>query len=550
MGRKTTDRTPDLARIARERFGFPSLRPGQAEAVEAVLDGRDTLAVLPTGAGKSFIYQLSALLLDGPTVVVSPLIALQRDQVAALEEHGTLTAAESNSTVTAAERRESLEAFARGELELLLLAPEQFNDDELLDQLKAGKPSLLVVDEAHCVSSWGHDFRPEYLRVGAVGEALGHPRVLALTATASPPIRAEIVERLHMRDPLILVRGFDRPNIGLAVRPVTEAEDKLEDVLTTLAAAPKPGIVYVATRRGAEELAAALRDRDVRAAHYHGAMRTGEREDAQEAFMADEVDVMVATTAFGMGIDKAGVRFVHHFDPPDSLDSYYQEIGRAGRDGKPAEAVLWWRPEDLGVRRFFAGGGLVEVEDLERVATLVGVAGGPVDPAELRETTGLSETKLATAVNRLQDAGALRVLPSGAIEPDPGAPGGRTAAERAAEAEEAHRTFEKTRLEMLRSYAEDTACRRELLLSYFGEPYEGPCGNCDNDARAGTPPVEENPDVFPPGTRVRHPEWGGGQVLRTEDDRVTVLFDEGGYRTLGLGLVLERGLLEIDAGGS
>jgi ATP-dependent DNA helicase RecQ len=541
-----------IEQLAAEHFGFPSLRPGQGEAVETVLAGRDTLAVLPTGAGKSAIYQLAALLLDGPTVVVSPLIALQRDQIAAIAEDGRddeLTAAMSNSAVSAAERRAAIQRFADGELELLLLAPEQFDDPELVQALEAGKPSLLVVDEAHCVSSWGHDFRPEYLRVGAVGEALGHPVVLALTATASPPIRAEIVERLHMRDPAILVRGFDRPNISLAVEPAGDAGDKLEKVLERVAAAPKPGIVYAATRRGAEELAAALVERGVKAGYYHGALRGRERDEAQESFMRGEADVMVATTAFGMGIDKADVRFVHHFDPPDSLDSYYQEIGRAGRDGKAAEALLWWRPEDLGVRRFFAGGGLVEVEDLERVATLVSVAQKPVDPAELREVTGLSETKLATAVNRLQDAGSLEVLPTGEIRTRPGGPDGAEAAGEAAEAEEHHRIFERTRLEMLRSYADHTGCRREFLLTYFGEPYEGPCGNCDNDADGtGTASAAGDAGPFRPGTRVRHAGWGEGQVLRTEDGKLTVLFDEAGYRTLGLELVLERGLLEVMPG--
>jgi ATP-dependent DNA helicase RecQ len=530
--------------LARKRFGFEGLRPGQLEAIDAVLSGHDVLVVMPTGAGKSAIYQIAALLLPGPTVVVSPLIALQRDQVLALRESGAVSAAAANSTVRATDRRAALEDFQDDELELLFLAPEQLANPDTLQALGATKASLLVVDEAHCISAWGHQFRPEYLRLGALADELGHPRVLALTATAAPPVRAEILERLHMRDPVVLVRGFDRPNIGLAVRAFTEEDAKLADLLDWVVEAAKPGIVYVATKRQAEEVAEALSERGVAAVPYHAGLKAAARKEAQRRFDADELEVIVATAAFGMGIDKPNVRFVAHLHIPDSVDSYYQELGRSGRDGWPADSILWYRSQDLGLRRFFAGSGKVELDQLEWVATVVGQGDGPVDAGELQAATGLSATKLATALNRLEDAGAVELTAGGEEAPVAGAPEPAEAAGLALEAEEQRQSVEQSRLEMIRAYAETRGCRREYLLSYFGEPFQGPCGNCDNCVAGQVDADDTGAEPFPVGSRVRHVQWGEGQVLRYEDHKVMVLFDAAGYRTLGVGLVLEQGLLE------
>ena len=530
--------------LARKRFGFEGLRSGQLEAIDAVTSGHDVLVVMPTGAGKSAIYQIAALLLPGPTVVVSPLIALQRDQVLALRASGAVSAAAANSTVRAKHRREALEDFEAGELELLFLAPEQLANPDTLQALTATNVSLLVVDEAHCISAWGHDFRPEYLRLGALADELGHPRVLALTATAAAPVRAEIVERLHMRDPVVLVRGFDRSNIRLAVRPVTEEHAKLANLLDWVVEAAKPGIVYVATKRQAEEVAHALRERGSVAVPYHAGMKSAARKEAQRRFGQDEVGVIVATAAFGMGIDKPNVRFVAHLHIPDSIDSYYQELGRSGRDGQRADAILWYRPEDLGLRRFFAGSGKVALDQLEQVATVIEKRDGPVEPAELQEATGLTATKLATALNRLEDAGAVELTSSGEVIPAAVTPEPGQAAQQALEAEEQRQMVEQSRLEMIRAYAETRGCRREYLLTYFGEPFEGPCGNCDNCLTGQVAQDEGEAGPFPVGSQVRHVQWGEGQVLRYEDDKVTVLFEEVGYRTLGVGLVLEHGLLE------
>jgi ATP-dependent DNA helicase RecQ len=456
----------EIRRLAKESLGISKLRPGQLEAIEALAAGRDTLVVMSTGYGKSAIYQLAGELIEGPTIVVSPLIALQRDQVEAMEEAAVGEAAELNSTVSESRREELMESLREGEREFVLLAPEQLAKEDVLEELREAKPSLLVVDEAHCISEWGHDFRPDYLRLGAFAERLGQPTLLALTATASPPVRREIVERLGMEGPEVIVRGFDRPNLHLAVRRFSEEHGKERALVEAVGEAEKPGIVYIATRRASEELAVELREAGITAEAYHAGLGSKRRGELQDSFMEDEIEAIVATTAFGMGIDKPNVRFVFHAGLSDSVDSYYQEVGRGGRGGKAAAACVFYRPEDQAIRRFLAGGGGDEREE-----------------------------------------------------------------------------FEKSRLEMMRSYAEHTGCRRDFVLSYFGEDHEAPCGNCDN-CDAGL--VEPKADVERPfqiGATVTHNEWGPGEVQRYDGDRVVVLFESVGYRTLGLELVEEKNLL-------
>jgi len=523
------------------RLGFPSFRAGQRDAVESLLAGHDVLAVMPTGAGKSAIYQVAGLLMPGPTLVVSPLIALQRDQVESIEEAGAAEAAQLNSSLRESRREEVLEELEEGELEYLFLAPEQLANQETLAAVEAAKPSLLVVDEAHCISEWGHDFRPEYLRLGALADALGHPRILALTATASPPVRDEIVERLHMRDAELVVRGFDRPNIWLGVEEFFEAHRRDEALVERVVAEPKPGIVYTATRARAEELAARFAAAGVRTVTYHAGLAARARREAQDAFMADAADVVVATVAFGMGIDKPNVRFVFHAEIAESVDAYYQEVGRAGRDGAPARAILFYRAEDVGLRRFFAGTGQVDAAQIEQVARVVDDAGGPVEPTEIKEETDLSESKLMTAVGRLEDVGAVEVRPDGQVAPLEEF--GPEKVVEAAQVQEDRKAFDRSRVDMMRAYAElSGACRREFLLSYFGEATDGPCGHCDLcDAGA----VHEAGDVpFPVGERVRHPKWGEATVQRYEEDKVVVLFDSVGYKALDLGAVSDNELLK------
>ncbi|MGY1916675.1 RecQ family ATP-dependent DNA helicase [Blastococcus sp. SYSU DS0973] len=548
-------RTRRIREFTRDVLGYEELRPGQERAMQAVVGGRDTLAVLPSGAGKTAVYQVAGQLLDGPVVVVSPLIALQRDQVERLTELSgdAGRAAQLNSSLSAGDQREALEGIGNGTVRFLFLAPEQLTKPEVVGTIAAAEPALLVVDEAHCVSAWGHDFRPDYLRLGGVIEQLGHPPVLALTATAAPPVRAEIVEQLGMREPEIVVAGFDRPEIRLEVDHYADAHAKeqglLDRVVAEIGDGRGPGIVYSATRRGTEEVAAALAARGLRAQAYHAGLKKSDREDTQRAWMADELDVVVATTAFGMGIDKPDTRFVIHAEPADSVDSYYQEIGRAGRDGEPALAVLVYRQEDLGLRRFFAAGAPAE-EELQQVAGLVAAAPAAglddgVDVKTLREETGRAATPLARDLNLLEQVSAVVVDEDGAAHPAEGAPAPGDAAAAARELAEHHEKVDQSRVEMMRGYAETTECRRQFLLGYFGEQLDQPCGNCDNCA-AGTAHSHPEDDAgipFPAETPVQHSEWGAGIVMRVEDDRITVLFDDVGYKTLALAAVLDNDLL-------
>ncbi len=524
---------PDLGALARDVMGLPALRPGQLEVAEAVVAGRDALAIMATGYGKSAIYQLAGLAIEGPTLVISPLIALQRDQVEHLQANAGLGgAAAVSSHVSERDREAALEDAADDALEFLFMAPEQLANREVLEEVKAARPSLMVVDEAHCISEWGHDFRPDYLRLGDVAEAIGRPPVLALTATASPPVRDEIVRRLRLRDPLIAIHGFDRPNLHFAVERFHEEAAKERALIERVSALAKPGIVYTATRHDAERLADDLAAAGLRVAAYHGGMAASLRDAVQSAFMDDETEVIVATTAFGMGVDKPNVRFVIHHTVADAVDSYWQEVGRAGRDGDPAAAVLFYRPEDLGLRRFFAGAGKVDAPEIRAVAEAI--AEGEQDPTTIQEETDLSASKLATAIGRLEDVGAVEVALDGHVEATKALDARAVIA--AAEAQAHREEFDRSRVDMMRAYAELAgACRREFLLSYFGEVSNPPtpCGNCDLcDAGAAIAAPADAP--FTVGTRVNHPKWGEGTVQRYEDDKMVLLFDSVGYKALVL----------------
>ena len=473
----------NILRVARRALGFDSLRPGQEQAIRAVVEGHDTLVVHPTGSGKSGICQIVSSMIKGMTIVISPLIALQKDQVESINSRNIGEAVVINSTLSAEDSREAFSKLEDGECEYLFLAPEQLQRQQTMEALEQTGVSLVVVDEAHCITEWGHDFRPEYLKIGPAIERLGHPTVLALTATASPEVRAEIVQRLRMRNPKVFVRGFDRPNIYLSVNHFSKKTEKTEALVHRVRWAQKPGIVYVSTRKNAETIMNLLDEAGIKTLFYHGGLKGKERHEIQERFMNGDAEVIVATNAFGMGIDKADVRFVYHHDISDSIDAYYQEIGRAGRDGEQAEAILFFREEDMGIQKFRKGEAELSATEIEKVEEILREEEGPVDPERISEETGLPERKLAKVLHRLEDVGAVEILPAGDIELQEGTDLGE-AARTAAEEQARRKEINKERLRQMQEFAHTTACRRAQLLQYFGDDFSGPCNNCDNCEQA------------------------------------------------------------------
>jgi ATP-dependent DNA helicase RecQ len=535
---------PRLRSVARKHFGWPSLRPGQFKPMRAVLRRKDALVVLPTGAGKSAIYQIPAVLLPGPTVVISPLLALQQDQIAALNERddGAIRAVRVSSAETPKQQRDAIAALAAGEAEFLFITPEQLADPDRRAEVKALKPGLVAVDEAHCISVWGPDFRPDYLSLGQVIEDLGRPPVLALTATASPPVREDIVERLRLRDPEIHVSQLDRRNLFLEVEYCADENYRWRRLTALLDSAGAPGIVYVATRRAAEELAATLREAGYPAEFYHGGMASGAREERHEDFTAGKIDIMVATSAFGMGIDKADIRWVAHVALPDSPDSYFQEIGRAGRDGEPARTLLLWRAEDEAIQRFFTGGAPDPVELRELAAAL---REGPVTRTALKEKTGLGPRKIGQLLDLLEEVGAVTTGARNKLTVPVFAPLPAAAADLAVAEHDRRQLVQRSRMDMMRGFAETRGCRSQVLLAYFGEELKHPCGHCDNCLAGTAEEVAEatGDEPFAVHSHVRHEEWGEGMVMGYEQDRMTVLFDAVGYKTLAVPVVLENDLL-------
>ncbi len=531
----------DARRVARDVFGHPDLHPGQQEAIAGLLEGNDVLLVSATGSGKSLVYQVPAVLIEGCTLLVSPLLALQRDQLDSLPEDGRTAGARISSAETDAQREAALDAALRGDLEFLAVSPEQLANDQVRARLAAVRPSLVAVDEAHCVSTWGHDFRPDYLRLGELVQDIGQPRLVALTATAAGPVRDDIVERLHLRNPRVVVAGFGRDNLALRVERCTDQSDQVDKVVAEVAGRRNGlgtglGILYCRTRRSTESYAARLVDEGLGAIVYHAGLGSRARQQAHESFHRGDVDVVVATSAFGMGIDKPDVRYVVHAEVPESPDTYYQEVGRAGRDDLPADGVLFFRPEDLALGRFFSGG----VPDRGHVFAVVQeLSRDPqVSRSELQTRTGLGARRVGRVLNLRND-----VLGS----PDPPR-GVEETVEAVIGRAEAQRRLEQSRVEMMRAYAETTRCRMEFLLAYFGEQVPAVCGRCDTcasgTAQAAFAAARPGATPYDVGADVVHRTFGPGSVVDVEGDTITVLFDDVGYRTLAVDVVERKGLLE------
>ncbi|MES2521105.1 MAG: ATP-dependent DNA helicase RecQ [Gemmatimonadota bacterium] len=408
--------TLDEARATlRAHFGYPDFRPPQIRAIEAALSGRDALVVLPTGGGKSLCYQVPALMRPGLTVVVSPLISLMKDQVDALERRG-LSAAFINSTLSSAEVADRMAQARDGSLKLLYLAPERIDAGRTLQRLVDIGIALLAVDEAHCISEWGHDFRPSYRRIGRIRERLGTPQTIALTATATPDVREDIVRQLEFTDAEVVVAGFDRINLTYNVSATRTQQDKDAAAVRWLRDAGGPAIVYAPTRKAVERVTGVLVRGRIKAVAYHAGLDDGLRQRAQDAFMGERARVIVATSAFGMGIDKSDVRLVVHHAMPGSLESYYQEAGRAGRDGKDSTCVLLYSYPDRFTHEFFIGNAhpdraLVEGawKTLRSSADREGFVGLSEEEIASRLPHGTGDRKVGAALRTLVAAGAMTV---------------------------------------------------------------------------------------------------------------------------------------------
>ena len=478
------NRAGDLAaarQLARKRFGIRRLHPLQARAVEAVLAGRDTLAVLPTGYGKSLIYQLPALLAERPTVVVSPLIALMADQQASLRRRGA-PVVRIDSSLRVGELRAALARLDEGGPLIVLTTPETLESEGKRDAFLRARPWLLCVDEAHCISEWGHDFRPAYLRLGLERKALGGPQVLALTATATPRVRADIAERLQLVQPAVISAPPDRANLRLEVEAVSAAT-KDERAGRLIRRLGRPGIVYCSTTVAAEAFGKAMERARIPSARYHGRMTKTERESAQRRFMhASKKLVMSATSAFGMGIDKPDIRFVLHYQTPGSLEQYVQEAGRAGRDGKPSRCILLHDPEDLDIQRHLQKQGRATAAQIERIAFALAAWAGderPVVAADLALSANAPRTITRATCAQLEEVGALRRDAKKRFHVTVTKHELRRLARDLARRVATQQREDEERLLALDDYARTPGCRSVFLRRYFGEKNPPDCGRCD-----------------------------------------------------------------------
>jgi ATP-dependent DNA helicase RecQ len=578
------------------RFGINAFRPGQALAIRNVLAGIDTLAIMPTGAGKSLCYQLPALELPGVTLVVSPLIALMKDQHDKLEQLD-IEVLRLDSTLSPRDEAAALARLSENRPCIAYVTPERLGEPRFRDRLASVRVALFVVDEAHCISQWGHDFRPAYLGLGEAVRALGKPPVLALTATAPPKVKDDILAQLQIEEASVIDIGLNRPNLRYHVIKASSERKKQALLLRLIEKQPGCGIIYAATVKTVDALADFLWSQGVECGRYHGRMRAKDRERVQSAFMdRSEPRLMVATNAFGLGVDKQDLRFVIHYNFPGSLESYYQEAGRAGRDGIPADCVLLYQPEDKRIQSFFLGGRYPTPEQTRAVAeALVHVTSGKVatpetddhDPVfmpvkDIAERADAPAKKARVVLSFLKEVGFAAEAPGARFAPLHIEAPSIDELARAASRYEQKRAQDRARLAAMLRYSQSHLCRTRLLVTYFGYLDAPACGTCDNCARAAKQPSPAPRDaaqaaqeiaarrggdpttrkelleeairrrhtagrgralkiervkrpVFGPlekGDLVRHAMWGDGEVVRVVGDSIYTFFPVHGEKLL------------------